>query len=251
MQYRHEDKTIISEREVVTVRRRLQDLMQRDPHSDENGGYWIRSLYFENVHTSTFFDKIEGISDREKYRLRIYNFQGDVLLERKEKKGSYIRKESVILTEAELQAIYDNDSRTLITSEKQLIRRFEISRRLQLLKPVQLVDYYREAFTNPLGNVRITLDRMLKAPLTLGSLTDRGLPSMDALPENQSILEIKYDSFIPKHLGAVVRLDGRQRQAASKFVICCATSQKIKENYTLLTGLILFGTFFPPDLTTT
>jgi len=231
--FRHEFKTIINESDVVTIRRRLEPVMARDANADQSGGYYIRSLYFENAQMSTFLDKLEGVAEREKYRLRLYNFQGMVYLERKEKKDSYVNKEVAALTPEELRQILENDSRALMTSEKQLLRRFELSRRLQLLKPVQLVDYYREAFVNPMGNVRVTLDQRLRAPFGMFPLTEQHLSAIDVLPDGQAILEVKYDAFIPKHIGQMLRLDGRRRQATSKFILCCAATQRIKENYTL------------------
>ena len=233
MHYRHEFKTIINESDVVMMRRRLEEIMAKDEHSDADGGYHIRSLYFENAHTSTFLDKLEGVAEREKYRLRQYNFQGTIRLERKEKKDSYVRKDGVDLTPEEVSQILNGDSHALMRSDKQLIRRFELSRRLQLLKPVQLVDYYREAFVNPAGNVRVTLDRMLRAPFDIGPMESQELRSIEALHEGQSILEVKYDHFIPRHLGQMLRLDGRRREAASKFILCCAAARRMKENYTL------------------
>jgi len=238
--YRHEYKTTINEQEVELLRRRLVHIMRRDSHADKNGGYFIRSLYFDDHKQNAYFEKLEGLNEREKWRLRQYNLEGIVRLERKEKKSSYVRKDGVVLTNEELQAILSGQSTKLISSDKPLLRRFELARRLQLLKPVQLVDYYREAFVLRTGNVRITFDRNLRAPLTMDNCFTSGFtaadvtidrPAIAPLEHGLTILEVKYDGYLPAHIGQLAILDGRTKLANSKFILCCQAAQRVAQNY--------------------
>ena len=51
-----------------------------------DGKYEIRSLYFDNMEDKALREKLDGISVREKYRLRMYNGDTSVIrLERKVK----------------------------------------------------------------------------------------------------------------------------------------------------------------------
>jgi len=230
--YRHEYKKIIQEGEVLLLSRRLAPLMARDRHGDADGGYWSRSLYFDDYSFHSLLEKIDGVSDRSKYRLRLYNYDNSrVSLELKQKRDHFIHKESVVLTPGEVQQILSGAGAPA-RSEKRLLRRFALAQRRYGLKPVQLVDYYRQAFVAKAGNVRVTFDRHLSAPLTLTELTDAKIPRLPALPPSEAILEIKYDGFLPLYISELLRLNARETQAASKYVLCCqANSRKLAANH--------------------
>ena len=84
--YRHEYKYIISAQSAELLKRRLPCMMARDPHAGESGQYTIRSLYFDDPNFSAFDEKMAGLRDRVKYRLRCYNYNRDFIrLEKKEK----------------------------------------------------------------------------------------------------------------------------------------------------------------------
>ena len=83
--YRHEIKYRVSEPECETMRLRLSPLLRPDSHA-KNGGYLIRSLYFDDYWDSAYHDKENGVVIRKKYRIRIYDLSDRVIhLERKNK----------------------------------------------------------------------------------------------------------------------------------------------------------------------
>ena len=47
--YRHEEKYYISYADYIVLRQQLRALMHPDPHADENGEYYIRSLYLDDI----------------------------------------------------------------------------------------------------------------------------------------------------------------------------------------------------------
>ena len=69
MQFRHEIKHEISLMDMLVLRQRLSAVMKRDPHAI-GGLYEIRSLYFDNVNDKALNEKLDGVSVREKYRIR-------------------------------------------------------------------------------------------------------------------------------------------------------------------------------------
>ena len=98
--YRHEYKYLISRADAELLKRRLPHIMERDPHAGETGTYTIRSLYFDDFCNSAYDEKVSGVSDRMKYRIRYYNYTPDVLkLERKEKHGNLTRKTAQTMIE--------------------------------------------------------------------------------------------------------------------------------------------------------
>ena len=70
--FRNEWKYLIStsEKEMLTLR--LKPFLQPDPHAGE-GGYCIRSLYFDDYYNSYYKENEVGSDPREKFRIRIYN----------------------------------------------------------------------------------------------------------------------------------------------------------------------------------
>ena len=43
----------------------------------KNGGYLIRSLYFDDYWNSAYEEKESGVLMRKKYRIRIYNYSAE------------------------------------------------------------------------------------------------------------------------------------------------------------------------------
>ena len=85
MQYRHEWKHEISIFDVLCLRQRLSSVMTPDPHA-RGGRYFVRSLYFDDLRDTALREKLDGVSRREKFRLRCYNGDDSYLvLEKKSK----------------------------------------------------------------------------------------------------------------------------------------------------------------------
>ena len=71
----------------------------------------------------------------------------------------------------------------------------------------------------PAGNVRITIDRNLRGdlnPYTFLGAEPPSVPMLDGL----SVLEIKYDQFLPEIVKMAVQVPGRKTEALSKYAIC-------------------------------
>ena len=76
---RHELKYFINEAQYYVLSGVLDQVLSRDPNGDEYNEYHIRSLYFDTVYNTALFDKIDGNPNRDKYRIRIYNFSDRVI----------------------------------------------------------------------------------------------------------------------------------------------------------------------------
>ena len=83
-QYRHEWKHELNPQDLISLRMRLQAVMEPDPNA-VNGRYGIRSLYFDSLTDKALREKIDGVNRREKFRIRYYN--GDTSLIHLEKKS--------------------------------------------------------------------------------------------------------------------------------------------------------------------
>ncbi len=85
----------------------------------------------------------------------------------------------------------------------------------QQLRPKNIVDYMREAYIYPLGNVRVTLDYDIRTSQNANDfLTAEPVP----IPiSGIYILEVKYDSFLPEIIRGIVSLSSRNSSAFSKY----------------------------------
>lgn len=226
--YRHEIKLLMSKAEYVTARTRISAIMKRDSHSLRNGDYFIRSLYFDDLSHSSYWDKIAGVSHRKKFRIRTYNFSTDVIrLECKEKNGDRIRKTGTSISLDCAKALINGDSSLLKADSSFVTAEFLSLWGGKGLRPSVVVDYVREAYVEPLGNVRITFDKSLRAGISGVDMFDDNLLMVPVYPNGMVIMEVKYDDFIPKRLSMLVSSVGGEKIAVSKFTTC----QDVLNNY--------------------
>lgn len=219
MKFRHEWKHEINHLDMLALRSRLKHVMAVDAHA-VNGKYNIRSLYFDNLQDKALLDKLNGVSRREKFRVRYYNDDRSfILLEKKSKINGLCNKEKVQLSLAEAEAISNGDTDALGESKKPLVGELYQKMKTQGLMPKTIVDYTREAFTYAPGNIRVTLDYDLRTGITG---TDFLNPDCITIPagNNNIILEVKWDEFLPSMIRDMVQLDGRRSSAFSKYAAC-------------------------------
>lgn len=219
MKFRHEWKHEINASDMITIRQRLRAVAKIDSHSI-GGKYEIRSLYFDNLYDTALREKIDGVNKREKFRIRYYN--GDtsfISLEKKSKINGLCQKSEVNITAEEAQKIVDGDYKWMIESDKPLVNELYSKILSKGLRPKTIVDYTRETYTYPAGNVRIALDYNIRTGL---QSTDFLNPNCFTIPAGELpiILEVKWDEFLPTIVKDIVQLEGRRSSAFSKYAAC-------------------------------
>lgn len=217
--YRHEWKHEITLSDVITLRQRLRAVTRPDAHAID-GRYMIRSLYFDNLSDKALREKLDGISRREKFRIRYYNRDPSLIhLEKKSKLDGLGTKESAVLTAEEAQAIVDGNHEWMSESKEPLVKELHDKMYFQQLRPKTIVDYIREPFIFPAGNVRVTIDYDIRTGLRC---TDFLNPDCITIPAGNApiILEVKWDDYLPDLIRDIVQLDGCRTQAFSKYAAC-------------------------------
>ena len=219
MEYRHELKHEINQADLLALRQRLRAVMTLDPHAVD-GKYLIRSLYFDNASDKALREKLDGVSRREKFRIRYYNGDTSVIhLEKKSKLGGLGNKQSADLTREQAQAIAEGRLDWMLGSPEELIRELYVKMRTQGLRPKVIVDYIREPFIFAPGNVRVTLDYDIR---TGECCSDFLKPDCTTIPAGDApiILEVKWDHFLPDVIRNAVQIPGRRAAAFSKYAQC-------------------------------
>jgi hypothetical protein len=218
---RHELKYHLTSMQYRILRRKFGAVLKPDSHAGPDGRYHIRSIYFDDFRNTAYFDKMAGVPMRKKYRMRIYNCSDDFIkFERKNKFGEYVCKESVVLSREEADRIIGGDVSFLTNCDNQLLRCFRLDCCRNMLHPVALVDYLREAYVHPVGNVRITFDIGVHTGLGPISFFDRCTPTVKAYEEPGVILEVKFDDVLPAVVRGLFSDDIRPRSAIGKFGMC-------------------------------
>ena len=198
---RHELKFFISEGQHYLLSHALDRVLERDPNGDENNEYAIRSLYFDTVWNSALFDKIAGVQNRDKYRIRIYNYSDKVIkMECKTKFGTLISKRSISIPRELCEQLMAGDPTGLENTRSGLLNDVYREMTINLLRPVVLVDYVREAYLQPAEEVRITFDKKLSTGMRSIDLFDPYVATVPPFDHGEMILEVKYNHSLPPYI---------------------------------------------------
>jgi hypothetical protein len=218
--YRNEWKYLIDTAQKELICRRLQPVMKLDPHAT-NGGYMLRSLYFEDVYKSAYEEKDAGVLRRKKYRIRVYNCSDvSIKLERKKKFGSYIFKEDAKLTREGVYRILEGDYEFLLHDPQPLCREFYVECMSNMMRPRVIVDYEREPWIIDQGTVRITFDSNVRAAVGGFDIFDSTLPALPVLEPGKCVMEVKFTEFLPQIVREILPDRASEFTAVSKYVLC-------------------------------
>ena len=218
---RHELKYHITPAELTVLRGVLKPVMQLDPNGNENNEYHIRSLYFDTINDDALEEKIAGVGNRKKYRIRIYNFSDRVIkLECKSKYGDLISKQSVSIPRELAEQLIAGDPDGLQRMRHPLLHDVYREMRTRLLRPAVIVDYVREAYIHQAEEVRITFDKQVRTGLYSVDLFNPQIPTYPVFDDPVEILEVKFDEFLPSYLQSILSGITAQRSAVSKYTWC-------------------------------
>ena len=220
MQYRNEIKHLITSADRAAICAVMKVVAQLDPHAQVKGYYTIRSLYFDNMADKALREKLDGVNEREKFRIRYYDGDTSVIhLEKKVKRDGVGYKVSCSLTAEEAQRIIDGDILWMATDPRGLVVELYAKMKGQGLRPKTIVDYERIPFVYGAGNVRVTIDFNIRTGLRC---TDFLNPDCVTIPAggNDIVLEVKWDDYLPTIIRHAVQLKGRRQTAYSKYAQC-------------------------------
>lgn len=218
--YRVEDKYCCSEMELLALQNRIGAVLWPDANESGPNGYSIISLYFDDLTDSCYQDTLDGQEVRDKYRIRIYNDSLDeIRLEVKQKRDSRIRKKSKSINREQLYMLMDGQCIADEASADDPATLFNIAIRTRGLRPKVIVAYERKAYVFEPGNTRITFDRNVRASNRIELFGQKDI-AYDLLREQDAVLEVKYDEFIPGFLLQLLELGNMQQSAFSKYQLC-------------------------------
>ena len=220
--YRNEIKFIISKTMAEVLKQRLSLIMSVDTNSyNSDNSYLIRSLYFDNENSDAYYEKMDGVEYRKKYRIRIYNFDDKFIrLECKYKHNNMTSKDQILIDKELCSKIIDGKIDEIDLTKDNLLRQFALDYRLNRLEPSIIVDYNRVAFTYHVSDVRITFDSQIKSGMYNYNLFDKNATTYSVIDDNQMVLEVKFNEILPESIALILQTVPTFRQAFSKFAAC-------------------------------
>lgn len=226
--YRFEYKYLIERSEEEKLLLVLGNALKRE--TGTGGCYQTRSLYFDDYWNRAYEEKRTGSANRHKYRIRIYDYQDELIkLECKSKQGNYIYKESLPLKRVEYEWLINGSYQFLLYKSNSLYKKFYIECISNYLRPKVIVDYQRDAYFYGENGIRITFDHNVRAGVLGFDLFDPSIPTFEALNPNQVVLEVKFTGNLPAALLTALPPESSQLRTFSKYVLCCEKIQCISQ----------------------
>lgn len=218
--YRNELKYYINKAEYLKLSTIFNSVLQRDFYGSEDGDYWIRSLYFDTVNNDDYYDKVIGVKDRKKIRIRIYNTDTETTkLEIKNRYDQYMLKETVSISREDTKSIINGDLDVLLKYNNKTANKVYYIMHNNFYKPSIIVDYYREAYTCPINSIRITFDKNVQASKNVDGIFDKNNIMTNIFNEPKVILEIKYNNMLPKWIREILSTYDGDRSSVSKYCL--------------------------------
>jgi len=217
MIWRNELKHIITPADRAAICANLRAVAGPDAHTRPDGSYLVRSLYFDNPADCALREKLDGVNEREKFRIRYYNGDPSVIhLEKKMKKNGLGCKLSAPLTKEEVRRILDGDIGWMPGSGRPLVVELYAKMKGQGLRPKTIVDYERIPFVYGPGNVRVTIDYNIRTGLHCTDFLNPGCVTIPA-GDPAIVLEVKWDEYLPEIIRRAVQVKNRRAGAFSKY----------------------------------
>lgn len=221
-QYRNELKFLLTPSQAEILKHRLSFAMEVDKNSvNDDDTYFIRSLYFDDFEKSAYYDKIDGVEERKKYRIRLYNMDDSFIrLECKEKKRDLVHKRQIKISKELCLQLIDGKIIESLLTEENLLGEFVREMKTKNLTPSVIVDYHRLAYTYPVEDTRVTFDECISSGRFDYNLFSKDITTYQIFSEKETVLEVKFNNNIPKHIAAIIMTVPTIRQAISKYTFC-------------------------------
>lgn len=223
--WRHEFKYFSPELLLDEVEKRCSVILKKDSHVGQKGFYHIRSVYFDDIYNTCFYENENGTDPREKFRIRIYDCSDKrISLELKQRKMGKCHKLSCPLSKERLDALVSFDFHNEILVPKQndeyIYKKFYSEILFRNLHPVNIVCYDRVPYINEIGNVRVTFDRNIRSADDFKNFFNPELASRPILPAGTNLLEVKFDELLPDYIYDTLSTEMLKQTSFSKYYLC-------------------------------
>ena len=205
---RFEVKYLVATRAADELIAELGEYITPDPHSEDQRGYSIYSVYWDSAGWRFFWEKLEGYKQRSKLRFRRYLGCEDVFLEIKDREDRTLRKRRAVWPAERVARAFGDGSRLdwelaaddpVAAAAMTLIERYRLA-------PKVAIRYRRRALFGRFDpELRVTFDSRLQYrcdALDIAQPFERGKYLLDP---RVTVMEIKYNHRAPIWLTKLIR----------------------------------------------
>lgn len=220
--FRSENKYIVTIPQMELLQCRMEGMLLADDFVGSTGEYKIRSLYFDDYEGSSYRGNQIGVEPRSKFRIRIYDYNSDVVfLEQKIKDGGRVRKERARVDREFVESILEDQWQALdYPVESPVVNRFITAYYTRGLQPRIIIEYDRKPYVYPEGNVRVTFDKSISFSEDIRNFFSRDIFLRPIMDVGKELLEVKYSEFIPGIIYEGIHLSQLQQCTFSKYYLC-------------------------------
>ena len=216
--YRFESKYLINNLQIEELKHRLSPVVKLDPILGKREFYSIRSLYFDDNNDTCLNQVINGLSKRVKYRIRFYNFNEKyIVLEKKYKINNMTRKVSCELTKEQVLNIINNRDLNISKDNPKLLNELYLKIIADGFRPKIIIDYDRIPYVYDTCTVRITIDYNISCSYNIKGFFDKKNLRIPIMDKGYSILEVKYNGFMPDFIRYCIQIKGLELSSYSKY----------------------------------
>ena len=202
----------------------LLNYMELDKYSNDNGGYFVSSLYFDNRHLKCYHEKIDGLMNRKKLRLRTYGLNSEneeyFFFEIKRRKGAVVLKDRDFMKPKDMMNFFDDFPGFLNEKKGTSVFWDELfwEKMRYNLKPRMWVGYFRKAFYSRFDEkFRVTFDFDLSMSPVDGRFE---LPNYKNCLDDQVVMEVKFNGTMPHWFHEILEVYRCERTSFSKYCYC-------------------------------
>ncbi len=206
-----------------------REALELDPHS-RGGVYRVTSQYYDTLDLRSYWEKLDGVNPRRKFRLRFYGNQAGeddtYFIETKYRLDQTVFKERLRLEPAAALEFLDNQipledmeevCRLEHPGQREALANLSFACR-ELRLPSNVISYLREPWIGGLDRrLRLTFDHLACA-LYWGqyrqAIEGRGLPLFS---QRQVLMEVKFTSRLPVWLRDILCRNGLTPIRFSKY----------------------------------
>jgi len=207
-----------------------------DPYckNKETSTYSVQTLYLDTYNFEFYFDKIDGMREKIKLRIRTYDpiirrEKSRIFVEIKERHHNVIIKNRVLLSYPAFERYFEYDTLEHIIKkcspdELKVLEKFLYWKTIKALKPSVLIRYQREAYFGEADErLRITFDRELECKPSSGIDFESDDSEWIAIATKGIIMEIKFSGFIPYWLRRIIQNFNLQAEPICKYALGLVT----------------------------
>lgn len=224
---RKELKFLINLEDRMRLIAALDQLLYPDAYGSYDG-YRVRSVYLDGLDNQDYIERKNKFDFKKRVRIRAYSAEDETAKFEIKKKWNHGQvKESVIIQREDAQAILSGNYEVLKKYDSPTAELgYEVMSTMGY-RPVSLVEYKRRAYTHPMFSTRITLDNELRYAENDKDLFTDEANFKSVLAITDTILEVKYDTYLLPYIQDVLSELDLKPCPISKF----ASSRAVLEEY--------------------